>query len=174
MGFREFVGRKLAVHRISSLCAVLLPSLLPHFAKSFSVFRHSPIVERPAAHRSRKVWLLLHERKRESDQLGPSASSTETSLADKKIEFALHQSIDSISAESWNSFLIPNVSSPFMEHSWLQCLEQSRCAAAETGWGPQHVSVTMDGNVIAYVPLYIKGHSMVSHHFSCLMIRNGP
>lgn len=81
-------------------------------------------------------------------------------LGGKAIEFELHQSIDSIPAEEWNSFLGPT-SSPFMEYSWLLCLEKSRCASPETGWSPQHVSVKLNGKVVAYVPLYCKGHSMV-------------
>lgn len=52
---------------------------------------------------------------------------------------------------------------------WLHCLEKSRCASPETGWGPQHVSVKLNGKVVAYVPLYLKGHSMVSSVLSSII-----
>mmetsp|Transcript_3217 Transcript_3217/g.4794 ORF Transcript_3217/g.4794 Transcript_3217/m.4794 type:complete len:527 (+) Transcript_3217:28-1608(+) len=89
----------------------------------------------------------------------PPVGDSLSSLADKVIEFKLHDSLDSIGAEAWNLFLGPS-SSPFMEYSWLQCLEKSGCASPETGWAAQHVSVQMNGKAIAYVPLYVKGHSM--------------
>ena len=77
----------------------------------------------------------------------------------KKISFELRPSIGSIPAEDWNSCL-QEESSPFLEHSWLLCLEESGCASPETGWAPQHVVIRIDGVIQGYVPLYIKGHSM--------------
>ncbi len=82
-------------------------------------------------------------------------------LASRKIEFQLHPSITSISADSWNSCLAPDgSSSPFLEHAWLDCLESSGCASPKTGWIPQHVSIALDSRIIGYVPLYLKAHSM--------------
>lgn len=95
---------------------------------------------------------------RNAGRLGASISSTDSSSA-RKIEFQMHPSISDIPAESWNACLTER-SSPFLEHAWLQCLEDSKCASPETGWVPQHVSITIDGEVRGYVPLYLKGHSM--------------
>lgn len=77
------------------------------------------------------------------------------------VQFNLHPSIQNISAEEWDSCLAKDgSSSPFLEHAWLRCLEESKCIDQETGWIPRHVSIKVDGEVCGYVPLYIKSHSM--------------
>ena len=90
-------------------------------------------------------------------------SSTKVSSKDtgktQNIEFELHRSISEIPADSWDACLDKH-SSPFLEHAWLRCLEESKCASPETGWVPQHISIAIDGKVQGYVPLYLKGHSM--------------
>ena len=78
---------------------------------------------------------------------------------ERTVEFQLHSSITSIPAEDWDACLSEN-SSPFLQHSWLRCLEESECASPSTGWVPQHVSISIDDEIVGYVPLYIKGHSM--------------
>eukprot|EP00548_Thalassiothrix_antarctica_P007536 CAMPEP_0194150484 /NCGR_PEP_ID=MMETSP0152-20130528/43552_1 /TAXON_ID=1049557 /ORGANISM="Thalassiothrix antarctica, Strain L6-D1" /LENGTH=479 /DNA_ID=CAMNT_0038853481 /DNA_START=399 /DNA_END=1835 /DNA_ORIENTATION=+ len=67
----------------------------------------------------------------------------------------------SIDASEWNE-CNNNTNSPFLDHSWLLCLEESGCVNPETGWAPQHVRITNKGTneVVGYVPMYIKGHSM--------------
>ena len=80
-------------------------------------------------------------------------------LCSKKISFELRTSITEIPAEDWNSCL-KEESSPFLEHAWLSCLEESGCASAATGWAPQHICIQIDRVTRGYVPLYIKGHSM--------------
>ena len=56
------------------------------------------------------------------------------------------------------------VCSPFsltqMSYSFLQYPEDSNCVSPETGWIPQHVSMKIDGSIRAYVPMYVKSHSM--------------
>jgi predicted N-acyltransferase len=81
------------------------------------------------------------------------------------MEFKLHTSIGSIAAEDWNACVNApptkdSTSSPFLEHSWLHTLEASQCAAPSTGWVPQHLSISWNGQTYGYVPLYIKGHSL--------------
>eukprot|EP00550_Attheya_septentrionalis_P007335 CAMPEP_0198293012 /NCGR_PEP_ID=MMETSP1449-20131203/14927_1 /TAXON_ID=420275 /ORGANISM="Attheya septentrionalis, Strain CCMP2084" /LENGTH=466 /DNA_ID=CAMNT_0043992407 /DNA_START=365 /DNA_END=1765 /DNA_ORIENTATION=+ len=84
------------------------------------------------------------------------------------IEFELSPSINSISASDWDACLEGHhghnntaaASSPFLEHAWIRCMEESNCASPETGWIPQHVTIRIDGLAAGYVPLYIKGHSM--------------
>jgi predicted N-acyltransferase len=79
----------------------------------------------------------------------------------EKVDFQLHSSITNIPPETWDSCLKSDgSSSPFLEHAWLRCLEESKCASPETGWIPQHVSILVDGKAVGFVPLYIKGHSM--------------
>ena len=78
------------------------------------------------------------------------------------IEFTWHDSIGSIPATAWDSCL-PSIEgsvdsirseadktteaeqehrrSPFLEHAWLRCLEDSGCASEDTGWIPRHLSM---------------------------------
>ena len=81
------------------------------------------------------------------------------------LEFELCNAIASISSEAWNACLPTEevgLGSAFLDHSWLRCLEESKCASPQTGWVPQHVSIKMDGEAKGFIPLYIKGHSSKS------------
>jgi predicted N-acyltransferase len=114
------------------------------------------------SHKGRRIGRpVLHSNpsSQRLDGLDAQDSSIENTLKTRKIEFDLHPSILDIPAESWDACL-GEKSSPFVEHSWLRCLEESKCASPETGWVPQHVSIQLDGKVRGYVPLFIKGHSM--------------
>jgi uncharacterized protein len=77
----------------------------------------------------------------------------------KKISFELRPSINHIPPGDWNLCLTEE-SSPFLQHSWLSCLEKSGCASPETGWTAQPLVLQIDGITRGYVPLYIKTHSM--------------
>ena len=80
---------------------------------------------------------------------------------DENVRFEVHSSIGSISAKSWDKCLEnDDNASPFLEHAWLRCLEESRCVSPESGWVPQHISIRIDGRICGFVPLYIKAHSM--------------
>ena len=76
-----------------------------------------------------------------------------------KVYFKLNPSMSSIPQKDWDICLGPE-SSPFVEHAWLRCLEESNCVSPETGWVPQHVSIEIEGKPSGYVPLYLKAHSM--------------
>eukprot|EP00980_Cylindrotheca_fusiformis_P003035 scaffold709_cov197-Cylindrotheca_fusiformis.AAC.3 len=77
------------------------------------------------------------------------------------VQFNLYPSISNISVQEWDSCLAPDgSSSPFIEHAWLRCLEESKCIDKETGWVPRHVSIKVGGEVCGFVPLYVKHHSM--------------
>lgn len=88
-----------------------------------------------------------------------SRKTVDDNSTEKMVEFRLHNSIASIPSEAWNACLTTH-SSPFLEHAWLRCLEESKCASPSTGWVPQHISVLINGETVGYVPLYIKGHSL--------------
>jgi predicted N-acyltransferase len=97
-----------------------------------------------------KNSILLAKRKKSDDEIVKSV-----------VQFNLHPSIQNISAQEWDGCLATDgSSSPFLEHAWLRCLEESKCIERETGWVPRHVSIKMDGEVCGFVPLYIKAHSM--------------
>lgn len=90
-------------------------------------------------------------------------STRSTTWHDEAIlEFEFHSSIASISPEAWNACLPTKQSglgSAFLDYSWFHCLEESKCASPQTGWVPQHVSIKIQGEVIGFLPLYIKSHS---------------
>jgi len=105
------------------------------------------------------VWKRSGQSSAESDISFSQTFENETSKKNE-VEFELHCSItDNIAANEWDACLTEH-SSPFLRHSWLRCLEESKCAAPETGWIPQHVSISIDGQVQGYVPLYVKSHSL--------------
>lgn len=104
----------------------------------------------------------INRKGRKDTQLRSSSPSTSPFPKEemRNIEFKLHPSISSIPSESWDSCLaVDGSSSPFVEHAWLRCLEESGCVSAQTGWVPQHISILIDGEIRGYVPMYMKGHS---------------
>ena len=90
----------------------------------------------------------------EVTQLQPSLGPKNINL-----EFQLHNSITEIEATDWDSCLTQDCS-PFVQYSWLRCMEESGCAAPDKGWVPQHISIRMNGQLQGFVPLYIKGNSL--------------
>ena len=55
---------------------------------------------------------------------------------------------------------------PFVSHEFLLSLEASSSVGARTGWQPQYLLVeTGDGELIAAVPSYLKGHSRGEYVF---------
>jgi predicted N-acyltransferase len=59
---------------------------------------------------------------------------------------------------AWNALLRPD-SSPFVEHTWLDMLEETGCVGGETGWLPVHLSLWKGEKLVAVAPAYVKGHS---------------
>jgi predicted N-acyltransferase len=60
--------------------------------------------------------------------------------------------------EAWDA-LVGEDDSPFVEHTWLDCLEETGCARAETGWMPRHLALFRGTELVAAAPTYIKAHS---------------
>jgi len=55
---------------------------------------------------------------------------------------------------------------PFLSHAFLEALEASGSATAETGWLPQHLLVEdAEGRLIGAAPLYLKSHSYGEYVF---------
>src|SRR5271157_1589179 len=84
---------------------------------------------------------------------GPGASTVE-----------VVDGITKVPREAWNSLLAPD-DSPFLEWDWLRAMEDSRSAAANTGWAPYHMIVRAGGDraggaLAAACPVYLKSHSM--------------
>jgi uncharacterized protein len=72
--------------------------------------------------------------------------------------------IADIPAESWDACAGPD--NPFLSHAFLDALEESGSATAETGWLPQHLALEeAGGRLLGVAPLYLKGHSYGEYVF---------
>ena len=69
-----------------------------------------------------------------------------------------HRSIREIPQQQWDNLLAEHVS-PFYRWRWLAALEQSGSVAPDQGWQPLHLSMWREGQLVAFAPLYLKGHS---------------
>ncbi|GAB4354449.1 MAG: GNAT family N-acetyltransferase [Oricola sp.] len=55
---------------------------------------------------------------------------------------------------------------PFISHAFLNALEESGCATAETGWLPQFLTLENPaGDIVAALPCYLKSHSQGEYVF---------
>jgi len=78
------------------------------------------------------------------------------------VEFA--DSISKVSATAWDACTEGN---PFVQHAFLNALEQSGCASAETGWQPYHILLRdpQGGSFVGFMPCYVKSHSFGEYVF---------
>ncbi len=63
-----------------------------------------------------------------------------------------------IDKTAWDRLALP-AETPFLEWDWLRLLETTGCAAPETGWIPNHLTIWRGDRLVAAAPLYIKSHS---------------
>ncbi|MFZ2100520.1 MAG: peptidogalycan biosysnthesis protein, partial [Oricola sp.] len=55
---------------------------------------------------------------------------------------------------------------PFVSHAFLNALEQSGCATADSGWHAQHLALeNARGDIVAAAPCYLKSHSQGEYVF---------
>ncbi|MEZ5559053.1 MAG: GNAT family N-acetyltransferase [Pseudomonadales bacterium] len=92
-------------------------------------------------------------------------------MADRSAR-VLH-SIAEIDAASWNDCANPQSGpdggvpayNPFLRHEFLDALEASGSAVADTGWQPFHLALEEGGVLLGVVPLYLKNHSRGEYVF---------
>ncbi len=73
-------------------------------------------------------------------------------------------SMAAINAAGWNA--CAGSENPFVRHEFLDALEISGSATAETGWGPYHLLIEDDaGAPVGVAPMYVKGHSQGEYVF---------
>lgn len=69
-----------------------------------------------------------------------------------------------IPAAEWDA--CAGADNPFLSHAFLEALEASGSATAETGWQAQHLALEDDaGRLLGAVPLYLKSHSYGEYVF---------
>jgi predicted N-acyltransferase len=74
------------------------------------------------------------------------------------LELRVVPRIKDIPRESWDA-LLRHGSSPFVEHTWLDCLEEAKCVGEQAGWIPQHLALYDGSDLVAAAPAYAKTNS---------------
>ena len=88
-------------------------------------------------------------------------------------------SITDIGRGTWEALANPpeRPYNPFISYDFLEALERSGSATAQTGWAPMHLLLEDAGAPIAVAPLYAKGHSqgeyIFDHHWADAFERAG-
>lgn len=77
-------------------------------------------------------------------------------------EIVTLDTLSDIPADQWDALTAGN---PLLSHAYLEAMESTRCATAQTGWMPQHIALLRDGKLCAAMPLYVKGHSRGEYVF---------
>ena len=66
--------------------------------------------------------------------------------------------ISQVPADAWNRLAADD--NPFIQHAFLQTLEENHCVGQTYGWIPQHIVIYNDKNeLIGAAPMYLKGNS---------------
>ena len=73
------------------------------------------------------------------------------------MKITVHSTIRDVDARAWDALV--GEGSPFLEWTWLASLEEAGCVSDETGWRPQHLTLTDGTRLIGGCPLYVKTHS---------------
>jgi predicted N-acyltransferase len=69
------------------------------------------------------------------------------------------QRIREVDQSGWDALAVPS-SSPFVEWTWLDCLEEAGCVGGpRTGWLPHHLALFEGERLVAAAPAYLKGNS---------------
>ena len=76
--------------------------------------------------------------------------------------FALVKHIGDIDAQQWNRLAADN---PLVQHEFLLALQETGCAAPETGWAPHFLVLYRENSLAAAMPLYLKYHSRGEYVF---------
>jgi predicted N-acyltransferase len=81
-------------------------------------------------------------------------------------------SIQEIGQKDWDHCANPDAGNeefpfdPFVSYSFLQALERSGSACAESGWAPYHLALHHDtGGICGVIPMYLKSHSQGEYVF---------
>ncbi len=87
------------------------------------------------------------------------------------VEIKVLSSLAEITTSDWDACAAPEVADgsrpqdPFTTYRFLRALETSRSVGTGTGWHPQYLVATYEGERIAVAPLYAKGHSQGEYIF---------
>jgi predicted N-acyltransferase len=85
-----------------------------------------------------------------------------------RAEVSLHRRVSEIGRTAWDACAgaPDHAANPFIAYDFLDIAEESGCAAARSGWAPQHLAVRdTSGEVAAVAPVYLKSHSQGEYVF---------
>ncbi len=83
---------------------------------------------------------------------------------DNGMAVRLAPGVTSFSSEEWNA--LGGADNPFVSHEFLSALEDSGSVGSGTGWEPSPITISDDdGNLVAAMPSYAKGHSQGEYVF---------
>lgn len=71
-------------------------------------------------------------------------------------EIRVAESAAALDAGAWNRLAGDD---PFLRHEFLAALEETGCAAPQSGWAPRFLTLWRDGVLAGALPLYLKSHS---------------
>lgn len=82
-------------------------------------------------------------------------------MDDPELSFTVTPGLASISPADWNAIANPDGErfDPFLSWEFLEAMEHSGAATAQSGWLAQHILIHDEGRLVAAMPLYVKGHS---------------
>jgi predicted N-acyltransferase len=72
--------------------------------------------------------------------------------------FRVLERVSDVPRTAWDA-LVSGESSPFVEHAWLDAIEQAGCVGPETGWMAAHLTVWKGSKLLIAAPSYVKGNS---------------
>ncbi|HJV50071.1 MAG TPA: GNAT family N-acetyltransferase [Noviherbaspirillum sp.] len=74
--------------------------------------------------------------------------------------------LSDIGPSAWDALVAAQAdSSPFLSYAFLSALHETGCAAPDTGWQPQYLTLWRDNELRAAMPLYVKFHSYGEYVF---------
>ena len=80
-------------------------------------------------------------------------------------QITVHDGIADIGQAAWDACAAPS-GDPFVSYAFLHACEASGSAAPSQGWGPHHLALRGEDNVVlGAMPLYLKGHSQGEYVF---------
>lgn len=74
------------------------------------------------------------------------------------LELRIVDRIRDVPAPEWQA-LVPEDASPFVEHTWLDALEEAGCVGGRSGWHPRHLVLYEGRDLVAAAPAYLKTNS---------------
>src|SRR5579883_972232 len=87
-----------------------------------------------------------------------NAVVTGAPVDDGSLHLRVLDRVRAVPQQQWDALVGPE-SSPFVEWTWLEMLEETGCVGGQTGWVPAHLTLWRGDRLLAVAPSYIKGHS---------------